>query len=474
MAETKEKQSTELKIDIPGLLKVIALLYAILIIVGVLTYVLPAGSYQMTESATGKPTVVPGTFEFREAEDRVPWYRWLTSPVETFLFDSDRGTMYQVIAMILILGGSFAVLEKCGAMSALVKLIIIRFRKRRFLAICGITLFMMLLASLFGVQEELLILFPVFLTFSTAMRWDKRTALALVLITTGVGFTAAMLNPFTVGVCSTLAGVRTTDGLWYRAVMFALLAVVTCFYLVGMAKKDEAAAPEPANGEAPRDMDPEEKKKAYMTLALFSFVLLVVIVFSAVPALAALGLAMIIMAVAFVIGTVVIGRMMIGGFGPWFRAFFGGILNILPSIALILIAFSIKYIAEKGGILHTMFYWMSGILGGMSPYIAVLVLLGFILVLEFFIPSSTAKAALIIPLLTLAPIPGISKNVIILCYLLGDGYTNVVYPTCGTLMIGLGLAGVSYIDWIKRTGLFQLFLLLTSVLFLWGAVALGL
>ena len=201
MAETKEKQSTELKIDIPGLLKVIALLYAILIIVGVLTYVLPAGSYQMTESATGKPTVVPGTFEFREAEDRVPWYRWLTSPVETFLFDSDRGTMYQVIAMILILGGSFAVLEKCGAMSALVKLIIIRFRKRRFLAICGIALFMMLLASLFGVQEELLILFPVFLTFSTAMRWDKRTALALVLITTGVGFTAAMLNPFTVGVC---------------------------------------------------------------------------------------------------------------------------------------------------------------------------------------------------------------------------------------------------------------------------------
>ena len=78
------------------------------------------------------------------------------------------------------------------------------------------------------------------------------------------------------------------------------------------------------------------------------------------------------------------------------------------------------------------------------------------------------------PLLTFAPIPGISTNIIILAYLLGDGYTNVVYPTCGTLMIGLGVANVSYIDWIKRTGLFQLLLLGTSIGFLLLAVAIGL
>ena len=55
----------------------------------------------------------------------------------------------------------------------------------------------------------------------------------------------------------------------------------------------------------------------------------------------------------------------------------------------------------------------------------------------------------------------------------GDGYTNVLFPTCGTLVVGLGLAEVSYIDWIKRTGLFQLLLFALSIVFLLLAVLLG-
>ncbi len=470
-----EKHKRGMKIDVKSIIKVVGLLYLILIIVGILTYVMPAGRYQTTVGSTGKTEVIPGTFEFIESETRIPWYRWLTSPVETILFDSSRSTMYQIIAMLLLLCGCFKVLDACGAMPALIKVLILKFRKKRFAAVCVITLLMMLLSSFFGLQEEMLILFPVFITFAQAMRWDNKTALSLILITTGVGFTCALLNPMTVGVCSKLAGISVLDGIWYRAAMFVILFVITCVFLVRMAKKDELADGGAADGaEISKDgITPEEYKKSYAVLALFGFVLIVVLVFSAVPALAELGLGLIIMAAAFVVGTVILGRLMIGSFKKWFLSFFRGVLDIAPSIFVIVTAFSIKYIAEKGDILHTIFYYMSNLLGGFSPYIGVLIILGFVLVLEFFIPSATAKASLMIPLLTLAPIPGISTNVIILAYLLGDGYTNVLYPTCSTLMIGLGLANVSYIDWIKRTGLFQLLLLLTSVLFLWGAVALG-
>lgn len=467
-----------MKIDVKSIVKVVGLLYVILIIVGILTYVLPAGRYETTIGSTGKTAVVPGTFEFIESETRIPWYRWLTAPFETLFLDSSLMTMYQIIAMLLLLGGCFKVLDECGAMPALIKVLIVRFRKRRFLAVCVITLLMMLLSSFFGLQEEMLILFPIFITFAHAMHWENGTALSLVLITTGVGFTCALLNPLTVGVCSKLAGVSVLDGIWYRAIMFVILCAVTCVFMVRMAKKDEKAASAgetaDSDGITKEMISNEEYKKAYLVLALFGFVLLVVLIFSAVPALADLGLGLIIMAAAFVVGTVVLGRMMIGSFRLWFSAFLKGVKDIAPSIFVIVTAFSIKYIAEKGDILHTIFYYMSNMLGGFSPYVGILIILGFILILEFFIPSATAKASLLIPLLTLAPIPGISTNVIILAYLLGDGYTNVLYPTCSTLMIGLGLANVSYTDWIKRTGLFQLLLLATSALFLWGAIAIGL
>ena len=77
-------------------------------------------------------------------------------------------------------------------------------------------------------------------------------------------------------------------------------------------------------------------------------------------------------------------------------------------------------------------------------------------------------------MLTLAPIEGISTTVIILTYLFADGYTNVLYPTCGTLLVGLGLADVSFTEWFKKTILFQLLLMLLSIGFLMLAVAIKL
>ena len=81
---------------------------------------------------------------------------------------------------------------------------------------------------------------------------------------------------------------------------------------------------------------------------------------------------------------------------------------------------------------------------------------------------------LLIPLLTIAPIPNISVNVIMLAFLFGDGYTNVLYPTCGTLVIGLSLAEVGYAEWLKKTAVFQILLFVISSAFLIFAVFIGL
>ena len=127
-------------------------------------------------------------------------------------------------------------------------------------------------------------------------------------------------------------------------------------------------------------------------------------------------------------------------------------------------------LVQEGNILHTIFYYFYNSVNNISPYFAVIILYIFVLIIEFFIPSASAKAVLIIPMLTLAPIEGISKTVIILTYLFADGYTNVLYPTCGTLLVGLGLANVSFAEWFKKTILFQLLLMILSIAFLMFAV----
>lgn len=474
MNNAKKELNSDLKFGLKSFITICSILLAIIILVGVLTFIVPAGTY--LSDANGN--IIPDSFSFIESTTRLPVWRWFTAPIEALVIGEGNFNIIQIILVLLVLGGTFKVLDKAGILVAVVNVIVDKFYEKRYLLIWVITLLMMLLSSCFGLQEELLIFFPILLAISKAMKWSKEQAVSLILITTGVGFTTAMFNPFTIGIASTLAGITVLDGLWYRVIIFAVLYVFTCLYLTYMAKKDEKTnlSEETEQGfeHLTDELKKEYSRKAKMVTALFSFALLVIIVSSVVPFLADLGLGMAFMALAFVVGTIIIGKKCLGSIKETFSAFLSGVKDIAPSIVIILLAFSVKYIADEGNILHTIFYYCHSYMSKQSPYFSVILLYLVILIFEFFIPGSGAKALLLIPLLTLAPLPGISVNVILLAFLFGDGYTNVLYPTCGTLVIGLSLANVSFVSWLKRTGLFQILLFAISVAFLLFAVYIGL
>ena len=474
MSTNEKELNSDLKFGLKNFITVCSILLGIMIFVGILTFIIPAGQYDV--DADGN--VIPGSFELMPSATRLPVWRWFTVPIEALLFGEGNFNIIQIIAVLLVLGGTFKVLDKAGILVAIVHIVVDKFYNRRYLLIWVITLIMMILSSCFGLQEELLILFPIFLAISRAMGWSKEQSVSLVLITTGVGFTTALFNPFTVGVASDLAETSVLDGLWFRAIIFALLYVITCLFLTYTAKLDEKKQAGAKNDCAFERLTTEQKKdyakKAKMACILFASALLVIVVSSVVPFLADLGLGMVFMALAFVVGTIIIGSISFHSFGKTLSAFVSGAKDLSPSIVIILLAFSVKYIAEQGNILHTTFFYCYEFMSKQSPYLSVILLYLIILVFEFFIPGSLAKALLLIPLLTLSPLPDISSNIIILAYLFGDGYTNILYPTCGTLVIGLSLSNVSYVSWLKRTGLFQLLLFLISVGFLLLAVYIGL
>jgi len=372
------------------------------------------------------------------------------------------------------------VLERSGGLVSLVRVLIERLYKNRYLAIWVITFVLMVLSAVFGLQEQLLILYPIFYLFATAMNWSNFTAISFILVTSGVGFTTALTNPFTIGMAVESAkeagiDIAVSDGMWYRAIIFVVMFVATSLFLVWMAKNDEKRSNKPVDlskfAFASEEQRATDRKNTLYVSLLFGIALGGVIVAMAIPALR--GSAMAIMAVCFVVGTVIIGKKLLGTFKEMFKAFFSGLVDVAPSIVIILIAFAITYIAKKGEIIDYIFYSFYSLVLESSPYVGVILLYVFVLILEFFIPSASAKAVLIIPMLTSAVIPGLSVNTIILAYLFADGYANVLFPTCGTLLIGLGLADVSFATWVKRTILFQLILMALSVGFLMLAIAMG-
>ena len=488
------EMDVKVKFGLRSFITVVAILLAVLIAVGVLTFVIPAGKYSIyttDESKAGQPfyeytadesldkqIVIDSYRELKSGENttRLPVIRWFTAPFEAMFLGTNSSNMLMIIALLLVLGGTFKVLEESGGLVALVRVIMQRLHSKRFAAIWVITAVIMVLSAVFGLQEQLLILYPVFAMLCTALNWSRFTAIALILVSSGVGFTTAITNPWTIGTAALAAGVNVTDGLWYRCIVFVIMYVVTSMFLVFLAKRDEKKAIEKFDVDnfvmVSEKEHKEDVRKSKMIVTLFGIALLSVIITTAIPSLR--SLAMVFMAVAFVVGTVIVGKLLLGTYKRLGKYFLKGVKDVLPSVVIIMIAFGITYIAQQGNILHTIFHYFYNSVTDISPYFAVIILYLFVLVIEFFIPSASAKAVLIIPMLTLAPIEGISKTVIILTYLFADGYTNVLYPTCGTLLVGLGLADVSFAEWFKKTILFQLVLMIFSMAFLMFAVFIGL
>ena len=147
-----------------------------------------------------------------------------------------------------------------------------------------------------------------------------------------------------------------------------------------------------------------------------------------------------------------------------------GIVSIFPAVLMILMAASIRYTLEQSHSLDTLLHGAIHLAQGLPGWVVILFIYLLVLIMNFFIPSGSAKAFMLIPLIVPLGAPfGISAQLCVLAFAFGDGFSNVFYPTNPALLIGLSLADVSYGKWFKWSGPFQLInLVLTAMVLLFG------
>lgn len=471
-------QDSSIKIGKRTFISAVIILGCLMIIAGVLTHLVPAGRFER-EFVDGREIVVPGTFK-QVAGGGYPVWRWFTAPFEV-LWGPDRVMVISVILFILIIGGSFSVLEQSGVLAAAITRIVSAVGHRKYLLLSLITLFFMLFGSLLGILEEIVPLVPLAVALAWSLGWDSLTGLGMSLLATGFGFSAALTNPFTIGVAQRLAELPAFSGIGFRAIVFVLIYIILVVFLVRHAKKVEKN-PEASlvwreddrakKREADRGLNVDSAKRG--SLGWFTFCLLgVIAVIVAAPLIPELSdYTMPLVALLFFVGA--IGAGLLSGKGV-LRAFGKGVLGILPGMFLIMMAMSVKFIISQGGVMDTLLFYAAGAISRTSPAGAAILTYIVVLVLEFYIGSATAKAFLVMPILApLADLVGITRQVSVLAFAFGDGFTNVLYPTNPMLLIALGLTVVSYPKWLRWTIGLQLVMTVLSVLLLLAAVAINL
>ena len=461
----EKEKSKGIGVSAKSFITALLVIFVLMAAVYVLTFIIPGGEYARVTDENGN-TVIDTAGGFSYVDGGIPFWKWALSPF-LVLGASGGGTIIAVIAFLLVVGGVFTGLQDCGLMKYMLSRTANRFAAVRYRLMALIVLLFMGMGALIGSFEECVPLVPIVVALAVSLGWDALTGMGMSILAAGCGFASGVCNPFTVGVAQQLAGLPMFSGVWMRALAFVLIYTLLMAFLVYHAKKCEKPLENVSS-----DGDFKVERSMDRGLICFCSILgagIAVVLCSGFIA-ALRDLTMIIVAVMFLaagITACLVSGMRLKALG---KSFVSGVVGILPAVLMIMMASSIRYTMEEAGIMDTVLHGAVGLAQNLPGWAVILFIYLIVLVMNFFIPSGSAKAFMLIPIIVpMAKVFGVSPQLCVLAFAFGDGFSNVFYPTNPALLISLGLADIGYGKWFTHSVKFQAAnLVLTSLLLLFG------
>jgi uncharacterized ion transporter superfamily protein YfcC len=425
------------------------LLFAILAMIALSTWLVPGGKYEM-QMVNGKSVVNPDTFHYIASNPQGP-VALMMAPIKGFVEAAE------IIGFILIVGGAFAVLAATEAVEAMIKTIAKAHTRSAFVRAALIPVFVTLFSlggATFGMNEEAIPFVLIFVPLALALGYDSITGVSIPFLGSQVGFGAAFLNPFNVGIAQKIAGIQPFSGIGYRLIAWSIATLATVLFLMWWAARVKADPTRSPTYALDQELRAAHKGSAVefagmtrthtavlwiFALSLIGMVIGVVHFNWGVAEIAALFLSM-----AIVIGLV--GRL---NSDQFVLAFTNGAKDLVNTALVIALARGTVVLARDAHIIDTMLHSLMPLVQSSSPVFAAWKMYGIQSVINFFIHSGTGQAALTMPIMApLADLVGVTRQTAILAYQFSE-FSTPMLPTSGITIGVLALARIPWLTWAK-------------------------
>lgn len=483
----KEQEKKKKKFQFPTAFTV---LFIILILAAILTYIVPAGLYSklsydpdknlfLVENHEGevssypatqetleslnirmninkfldgsikKPIAIPGTYE-RIEQSPQGLLSVIMSPIQGIMDTVD------IMVFVLILGGIIGLVNKSGAFDAGIAALSKRTKGKEFLLVVFVSLLIALGGTTFGLAEETIALYPILMPIFLASGYDAIVCIAAIYMGSSIGSMFSTVNPFSVVIASDAAGISFSEGLVFRAISLVLAMVITLIYIYRYAKRVQE---NPKNSLIYEDKERIEKRflEHYdpENVAPFNWrrILMLLVFLGAFPILiwgVSTGIwwfpemSGLFLAVAIII-------IFLTGFSEKeaVNTFLEGAADLIGVVLIIGVARAINIVMDNGMISDTLLNYTSSVVGNMNRGIFAAVQMILFSFLGFFVPSSSGLATLSMPIMApLADTVGISRAVVVTAYNWGQGWMSFITPT-GLILATLEMVDVTYNKWLR-------------------------
>jgi uncharacterized ion transporter superfamily protein YfcC len=450
------------------------LLFSLLAMIALATWFVPGGKYE-TMLVNGKTVIDPDSFHYVTSAPQ-GFVALMMSPIKGFVEAA------LIIGFVLIVGGAFSVLQRTNAIDAMIKTVAQAHTRSALVRALIIPVFVTLFSlggATFGMAEEAIPFVLIFIPLALALGYDSIVGVSIPFVGSQVGFAAAFLNPFNVGVAQTIAGVPLFSGLYLRLVVWAIATALTIGFLMYYAariKKTPTLSPTYALDQEKRQHLGDQtladfagmNKTHIAVLGLFVLTLAVMITGVVhyqwyIEEIAALFLTM-----AILVGLV--GRLSADEF---IEAFMQGAKDLVTTALVIALARATVILARDAHIIDTMLHSLMPLVQSSNPIFAAHKMFVIQSVINFFIHSGTGQAALTMPIMApLADLVGVSRQTAVLAFQFGE-FTTPMIPTSGITVGVLALARIPWITWAKWMIPLQLIYFVLALIMLAVACQMG-
>jgi uncharacterized ion transporter superfamily protein YfcC len=440
-----------------GALDPVLMMLAAMALAIALTWVIPSGRHQRVSEAENAP-VIAGTYTQlpkaigleallpRKAE---PGTARPVSPASlATAIPAGLKKSAPLIIMILMLGGMFGVLRATGALDAGIQRLIGASRGRIAILVPVLMLAFSAGSTFLGLISEYLLLIPVVIAIAQRLGRSRMFGFAIVTLAAKVGYLASVTSPVALLIAQPIVGVPVFSGLAFRlAIWVAFLSIAMLYVLRAGARVAPA-----------EEIVSERLSPRHLGILLIAGATLAALVFGSLK----LGWDDGEFSALFIVASAAMAAT--GGLRPAATAhiFVDGMRMMMLAALLVGMGRAVEVILREGQILDTIIEAVSVQIQGLSPILVAPIVMGVEMVLTLLIPSTSAKAALSIPVLgPIAASAGVSGQATVLAFLLGNGLVNMLAPTSGMLLAYLAAAGIPYNHWFRFA--LPLFLLLAAL-----------
>ena len=440
--ETQSKKNFKMKFP-----NVFVILFSLIIIMAILTYIIPAGEFERTTDEHGTSVVVEGTYKIIESSP---------AGIQDIFLAIPEGMIEgaSIIFFILIVGGAFGILLSTNVIGLMVNKLAYAMKNKTIYTIPILMIFFGLGGATFGMSEETIPFMLIIIPLAIRLGFDSMVGAGIVIIGAHAGFTAAFFNPFTVGIAQEIAGLPLFSGLALRIVYWFIFMGVSIAFVMLYARKIQKNPQLSLTYHQDKELEKEKDDSAAQESLTPRHILVMI---TLVLTLVCLAIGVISfdwytneIAALFLFMGIVVGFISKMSLNQMADNFIKGCQELTSGAIIVGFAYAVLIILEDSNTIDTILNYSATLVGNLPNSFTAIGMYATQSFLNYLVPSGSGQAALTMPIMApLGDLVGVSRQTAVLAFQLGDGISNIVTPTSGAFMAALAIAKISWVKWMK-------------------------